>query len=117
MSDPARHFFCTKHLPEYIRPFETRLAVFNLSAPWNCQTAFRRDETVNYDMKYHPMNDVLRPHQSAMRKAAHSITRQASTETTESSTIIAESSDSVTTDRPGSASIASPDRPTGPTRT
>ncbi|KAL8630723.1 hypothetical protein Q9189_003564 [Teloschistes chrysophthalmus] len=43
-----------------------------------------------------------------MRKAAHSITRQASTETTESSTIIAESSDSVTTDRPGSNRTGKP---------
>ncbi|KAI4199704.1 MAG: hypothetical protein LQ350_004426 [Teloschistes chrysophthalmus] len=77
--------------------------------------ATRSAKIANYDMKYHPMDDVLRPHHSAVRKAAHGLARQPSVETTESSTI-EQSSDSVTTDRSGSASIASPDPLTRPCR-
>ncbi|KAL9588796.1 MAG: hypothetical protein Q9203_002394 [Teloschistes exilis] len=76
----------------------------------------RSGKTMNYDMKYHPMDDILRPHQSAIRKAAHGITRQSYAETSESSTIIDGSSDSVITDRSESASIASPDPLTRPYR-
>ncbi|KAL8709921.1 MAG: hypothetical protein Q9220_005371 [cf. Caloplaca sp. 1 TL-2023] len=55
------------------------------------RTAFKEDEStpnskrqrttrnttlgssINYDMKYHPMDDVIRPHASAARKAAHGL--------------------------------------------
>lgn len=41
-------------------------------------------KTMNYDMKYHPMDDVLRPAASAARKAAHGLDTYTSPTTSES---------------------------------
>ncbi|KAL9019858.1 MAG: hypothetical protein Q9185_002907 [Variospora sp. 1 TL-2023] len=50
---------------------------------------------MSYDMKYHPMDDVLRPAASAARKAAHgiSVVPRCTSVTSESTTIVNESDD------------------------
>ncbi|KAL9004979.1 MAG: hypothetical protein Q9188_002227 [Gyalolechia gomerana] len=51
-------------------------------------------KSMNYDMKYHPIDDVLRPAASAARKAAHGLdTRRLST-TSDSTTFIEDAEDS-----------------------
>lgn len=59
---------------------------------------------MSYDMKYHPMDDTLRPHQSAVRKAAHGLDVRSPTTTSESTISLADESDET-------ASIESPKSP------
>ncbi|KAL9600369.1 MAG: hypothetical protein Q9219_003219 [cf. Caloplaca sp. 3 TL-2023] len=44
-------------------------------------------KSMSYDMKYHPMDDVLRPAASAARKAAHGIDNRSSSAASESPTV------------------------------
>ncbi|KAL8716087.1 MAG: hypothetical protein Q9225_006229 [Loekoesia sp. 1 TL-2023] len=45
-------------------------------------------KSMSYDMKYHPMDDVLRPAASAARKAAHGLDTRRSSTTSESTTLV-----------------------------
>ncbi|KAL8690530.1 MAG: hypothetical protein Q9218_004045 [Villophora microphyllina] len=65
-------------------------------------------KTMNYDMKYHPMDDVLRPHQSAIRKAAHGIERRLSNSSSESSNTVDELARTTCTEDSRSPPAASP---------
>lgn len=56
--------------------------------------------TMNYDMKYHPMDDVLRPAASAARKAAHGLDTRASPTTSESTAIGEENDDTEDSESP-----------------
>ncbi|KAL8925784.1 MAG: hypothetical protein Q9208_003281 [Pyrenodesmia sp. 3 TL-2023] len=56
--------------------------------------------TMNYDMKYHPMDDVLRPAASAARKAAHGLDTCASPTTSESTAVGEEDDDTEDSESP-----------------
>ena len=53
----------------------------------------RTAKAMNYDMKYHPMDDTMRPHQSAMRKAAHGLGTRPPTTTSASTASLADDSE------------------------
>lgn len=45
-------------------------------------------KTMSYDMRYHPMDDILRPAASAARKAAHGLDTRRSSTTSDSATFV-----------------------------
>ncbi|KAI4265079.1 MAG: hypothetical protein L6R38_009663 [Xanthoria sp. 2 TBL-2021] len=51
-------------------------------------------KSINYDQKYHPMDDVTRPAAAAARRAAHGLSDTSGSSTTSDSTIINQSDDS-----------------------
>ncbi|KAL8938831.1 MAG: hypothetical protein Q9211_003020 [Gyalolechia sp. 1 TL-2023] len=53
---------------------------------------------MNYDMKYHPMDDILRPAASAARKAAHGLDTRRSSTASDSTTFVEDAQDPDRTD-------------------
>ncbi|KAL8938583.1 MAG: hypothetical protein Q9216_003811 [Gyalolechia sp. 2 TL-2023] len=55
-------------------------------------------KSINYDMRYHPMDDVLRPAASAARKAAHGLDTRRSSTASDSTTFVGDAKGSDNTE-------------------